>query len=215
MSKNLYQKLVTCAPPFSRYHQQIYTSKFVVQDKLCLRTYKTGIVLYPPVPVSADCRVSSVCPVMRSCLLPLLLLLLAAASVSKAVCPEDWMAYGDKCYKLVDSSMTWEDADEACGLVHTGATLASAHNIEQNAFLAETVPNYGAVWLGLRRPTTDGNWIWTDGSSYDFYYWYPPDEPYGDGERCARLNCGIEGMWCTQPCNNVNNEHRFICQIDA
>ena len=153
-------------------------------------------------------------PAMRSFLLPLVLLL-AAASASEAACPDDWTGYGSKCYKLVDTQMTWQDAEAACGLIYTGSTLASAHDVEQNAFLAETVAEYNVVWLGLRRATTTGSWIWTDGSNYDFSYWYPPDQPIGDGERCLEMNCYFAGMWCSWPCNNGNNERYFICQIDA
>ena len=150
---------------------------------------------------------------MRS-LLPLLLLL-AAASVSKASCPEDWQEFRDKCYKRAEYHWSWHDAQDGCELLHTGATLASAHNLDQNAFLAEDVAQYAVAWLGLRQADTSSNWTWTDGSSFDFEYWLPPDEPTGDGERCGLVNCYVNGMWCARPCDGGIYEENFMCQLDA
>ena len=147
---------------------------------------------------------------MRSLYFPLLLLL-AAASVSKASCPEDWMEYGTKCYKFVDKIMTWKDAGEACDLVQPGALLASAHDLLLNAFLAETIADYKYVWLGLRRASTNVSWTWTDGSNYDFNNWHC-DYPADTGERCLEF-CS-NGHWCDLRCNDVD-ERPFICQIDA
>ena len=151
---------------------------------------------------------------MRLYHLPLLLLLLAAAALSSRLfCPSDWLMYGEKCYKFIDSEMTWHDAEEACGLIHPGSTLASVHDIEQNAFLSETVAGYDIAWLGLRRASSNGSWNWTDGSSFDFTFWNE-NHPQDDDDQCAEL-CNRESEWCSFLCHDGSHERSFICQFDA
>ena len=147
---------------------------------------------------------------MRSFYLPLLLLLLAAASVSKASCPADWETYGNKCYKFVDQELTWKQAGEACDVLQLGATLVSVHDHSLNAFLIDTVAQGEWPWLGLHR--ADGSWIWTDGSDYDYSNWFTGYPIGGEGERCVDICDFSSGVWCDWSCNE---EKPFICQIDA
>ena len=149
---------------------------------------------------------------MRLWLRPVLLLLSAIGSYCQ-YCPIDWVMYGDKCYKYMDARMTWNDAEEACGLIHSGCTLASAHDLEQNAFLSESVAGNTIAWLGLRRASKNSSWVWTDGSTYDFEYWYH-GFPVNDDDQCARQHCYEPGMWCSKSCNDAGDEYAFICQID-
>ena len=156
---------------------------------------------------------------MRSCLLPLLLLL-AAASVSDTICPDHWTPYEDKCYRFSDFTNVWINAESNCELAHPGATLASVHNIAQNTFLAENVTGGTLAWLGFHRVNATASWEWVDGSSSDYRYWYN-NQPDPVAEQCALINCGNEGTnttdqtWCSFPCGLGFHSHWFICQVDA
>ena len=123
---------------------------------LCLHLFQSQSA------VSLGLFLAPVGPAMRSFPLPLLLLL-AVSSLSSAGCPEGWQEYRDKCYKYVDIAMSWHDAGHLCDVIYPGATLASVHDVEMNAYLARTVADYNHVWIGMRRPDTNGSWYWSDG----------------------------------------------------
>ena len=78
-------------------------------------------------------------------------------------------AYNGFCYRLVNNSWPWYVVEDACDQVAApGARLASVHDLELNAFLAETVTGGGPAWLGLRRAATYAEWTWKDGTAFDF-----------------------------------------------
>ena len=143
--------------------------------------------------------------------LPVLLLVAALFTPSLCGCPSgDWHASKGTCYRLVDHYWTWSDALDACALLQPNATLAAVHDLEQNAFVAETVCRYGGAWLGYRRPGSYQSWQWADGSPSNFTNWgfYWPDD---EGELCAVINGYNSGEWISASCQS--DHASFVCQI--
>ena len=90
--------------------------------------------------------------------------------------------------------------------------MISIHDLVQNAFVYENVADgLNGYWLGLRRSTTGADWVWSDGSHFDFSKW-GPDQPPADGQRCGHYGNGQEGDWSANDCNS----HRdfLLCQIN-
>ncbi|XP_043246900.1 lectin BRA-3-like [Amphibalanus amphitrite] len=143
--------------------------------------------------------------------LPLLLLVTVFTSPSLAGCPsEEWHASKGTCYRFVYHYWTWSDALDACGLIQENSTLASVHDLEQNAFVAETVCGYGEAWLGLRRPGSYMGWDWVDGSPTNFTQW-GYNQPASEGEQCAIINGYTSGQWISGDCQS--DHASFVCQI--
>ena len=151
---------------------------------------------------------------MRRCA-PLLLLLAAVLPSVRCECPSaDWTPFRELCYRLLDYQWTWEDARDACEVLLPGATHASAHDDQQNTFLAETVAQGRRVWLGLRQPVPHYDWYWQDGTDTDYTAWDTYQPLAGDYmASCAVLNSLHTGKWANEDCNSYHSG--FICQTTA
>ena len=56
-----------------------------------------------------------------------------------------------------------------------GTELASIHSLQDNT-VARGAMNNNRGWFGFNDFTTDGTYVWTDGTPSDHYNWYP-NEP--------------------------------------
>ena len=91
----------------------------------------------------------------------------------------------DSCYAYVDDSINWNQAEECC--VVWGGHLASIHSNDTNILLNSIRNQDRWAWIGLSDTATDGVYVWTDGTLYD-YENFAPGEPTGPGgESCFHL----------------------------
>ena len=130
-----------------------------------------------------------------------------------AACEDGWS--GDTsstlCYQYVSSSELWEDAQDYCQ--NLGGELASATSSDINDFL--TTLTEDMAWIGGYKDT-DGNWNWSDGSTFDYTNWYTdqPDNARGEQDKIY-INFKTVGFW-----DDVKNTYGrytdsglpFICQ---
>ena len=104
--------------------------------------------------------------------------------------------------------MTWEKAEEHCQ--GEGGHLVSIHSAEENDHVAGLVA--GELWVGGSDVAAEGDWTWTDGSSFSYNNWaFGQPANYGTGEDCLMINWNGAGMWNDQPCSE---EKRFVCKMD-
>ena len=80
--------------------------------------------------------------------------------------------------------------------------------------------NHGAIWIGATDQKEEGNWMWTDCSSWSFTNWgvrkgeqQPSNsvDQDGGGQNCALLpssKINVTG-WNDVPCN-IREKH-FVC----
>ena len=78
--------------------------------------------------------------------------------------------------------MTWDAAEEQCKA--QGGHLASVHSAEENVFVRNLFT--GNAWIGGSDVEVEGNWVWTDGTEWDFEDWIN-GEPTGGPEHFLEL----------------------------
>uniref|UniRef100_A0A8P0P447 C-type lectin domain containing 19A n=2 Tax=Canis lupus familiaris TaxID=9615 RepID=A0A8P0P447_CANLF len=117
-----------------------------------------------------------------------------------SLCPLFWMEFKGHCYRFFPLNKTWAEADFYCSEFSIGrksAKLASIHSWEENVFVYDLVnscvPGIPAdIWTGLHDHRQEGQFEWTDGSSYDYSYWdgsQPDDGVHADPEEedCVQI----------------------------
>ncbi|ETO19892.1 hypothetical protein RFI_17329 [Reticulomyxa filosa] len=92
-------------------------------------------------------------------------------------------------YVIVNYKLTWTEAEAYCR--ELGRHLVSIHDSNTTLKLInlwdENQMQTNGFWIGLH-DDTEGMWLWTDGTPYDYTYWWK-GEPnnYGAGEDCAEF----------------------------
>ena len=133
-----------------------------------------------------------------------------------AACEDGWS--GDTsstlCYQYVSSSELWEDAQDYCQ--NLGGELASVTSSDINDFL--TTLTEDPAWVGGYK--NDGNWNWSDGSTFDYTNWastptQQPDNAGGDQDK-IQINwrssqIGV-GYWDDLETDHYASGLPFICQ---
>lgn len=115
-------------------------------------------------------------------------------------CDQGWTTFGKSCYWFSEDSKDWNNAEFDC--VSRGAHLASIHSDEEGAFLKR---NY-RLFFGLVQ-RTNGNFEWTDGSSFKYTNW-DSNEPNNQGdEGCGELY--ENGEWNDLACARAL---RYVCK---
>ncbi|XP_042279604.1 fucolectin-5-like isoform X3 [Thunnus maccoyii] len=113
----------------------------------------------------------------------------------------------DSNFRLVEESMTWEDALYYCRDRHKD--LASILNNETQTELAKLAKNATTdfVWLGLRYTCTLNFWFWVDDNRLDFEHWNENDKTEECDMSAAMAKSGNQN-WFSKPDYETYN---FIC----
>ncbi|XP_032220869.2 uncharacterized protein LOC5520052 isoform X2 [Nematostella vectensis] len=129
-------------------------------------------------------------------------------------CPEDWQVHKvtniNHCYKLVETTMSWSDAEEACKRSFNSSLLSLASQSELD-YVRNAVQDGNSVWIGFNDKGREGRWEWTDRSPVTFKNW-SPNEPNNGGfrenEDCAVMRWD-DSRWTDFPCSVP---FKFICK---
>nr|XP_008161018.1 macrophage mannose receptor 1-like isoform X2 [Chrysemys picta bellii] len=145
-------------------------------------------------------------------------------------CPETWLLFNNKCFKIFGSSenetLTWHAARMAC--INLGGNLASIPNKEVQAFLFYHLREVMSdPWIGLNDINSDLSFLWTDGSGVSYINWANGAPTYrrtysyfhygggGDADDYEERDCVImtkeEGKWKDEDCEN---DKSYICQMN-
>ncbi|XP_016305594.1 C-type mannose receptor 2-like [Sinocyclocheilus anshuiensis] len=139
-----------------------------------------------------------------------------------AGCPQGWMPFLHKCYKVfgeeLSSRSTWESASKTC-LTHR-ATLVTVPNHRVQAFLVTLLPNSSFhVWVGLTSES-QAQFRWFEPGFLSYTNW-APGEPVDNRQMKSPGNCIVllhgspprmMGMWASRRCDA--EKHGFICMKD-
>nr|XP_055046133.1 galactose-specific lectin nattectin-like [Misgurnus anguillicaudatus] len=137
--------------------------------------------------------------VMRALML-LFLVFSVQSAPAQEKCPHGWTRFGVKCYKFFSQSVNWATAEKNCQ--SADANLVSVRNtVEHNFLLSLIVSANRAVWIGGHDGEVYGQWLWSDGSQYDFTNWCSgqPDNK-GGKEHCVDLNFKNNHCWNDVSC---------------
>jgi len=93
-------------------------------------------------------------------------------------CPYGWSRFDKSCYFYIHyPPVNWISARKNCQTMHPAADLASSNSEAENRFL-DSLSYLGdnkdtnGGWLGGSDSHVDGEWVWTDGSSFNYTNWY-------------------------------------------
>uniref|UniRef100_A0A3P9N3W2 Galactose-specific lectin nattectin-like n=1 Tax=Poecilia reticulata TaxID=8081 RepID=A0A3P9N3W2_POERE len=125
-------------------------------------------------------------------------------------CPPGWTQLGSRCFIFYFTPRIWSDAEAFC--ISIGGNLASIHNNEENDFLSEMITrdtgNPSITWVGGHDAITEGQWMWSDGSKFDYssFALGQPDN-FAQSENCLEINYS-GNKWNDRVCNQP---WPFIC----
>uniref|UniRef100_A0A663LXL0 C-type lectin domain-containing protein n=1 Tax=Athene cunicularia TaxID=194338 RepID=A0A663LXL0_ATHCN len=77
-------------------------------------------------------------------------------------CPENWIQYGENCYRFSKEWKTWQDSKAQCSALESRLL-----KIESKEELKSHHPGLSSsFWIGLSRSGAEGPWLWEDGSAF-------------------------------------------------
>ncbi|KAK9979049.1 hypothetical protein ABG768_012496 [Culter alburnus] len=149
---------------------------------------------------------------LRGLLLLFIIICMGNAKVNlDEKCPFGWKNFGVRCYKYFSQSVDWITAERSC--LSLDANLASVHHKPENEFLLSLLPSSSTrSWIGAHDGIIDGQWLWSDGSEYDFTNWCSK-EPNNSGgsENCLEINLSSNLCWNDKACSD---KFTYICAKD-
>uniref|UniRef100_A0A8C0Y7M3 C-type lectin domain-containing protein n=1 Tax=Cyprinus carpio carpio TaxID=630221 RepID=A0A8C0Y7M3_CYPCA len=124
---------------------------------------------------------------LRSLLLLFMVFSMGDADVDIDTCQYGWTSFGGRCYKFIFFTETWIAAERNCIALH--ANLASVHNEQENDFLIGLLPSSTTrCWLGVQDAVEEGQWLWSDGTPYDYSNWCSNEPNNLNVENCGEIN---------------------------
>ncbi|XP_031150862.1 galactose-specific lectin nattectin-like isoform X1 [Sander lucioperca] len=119
-------------------------------------------------------------------------------------CPPGWTQFGSRCFSFNFKGKSWVDAENFCK--SKGGNLASIHSVEEYEFLRTFINQISGenrrTWMGGFDSVKEGEWMWSDGSTFDYKSWAPgqPDNT-GGIEHCLEMN--YQDKWNDYLCDKV------------
>ncbi|XP_073724590.1 galactose-specific lectin nattectin-like isoform X2 [Misgurnus anguillicaudatus] len=142
--------------------------------------------------------------------LVLLFLVFSVESAPAHHCPHGWTPFGVQCYKFFSQSVNWVTAEKNCQSID--ANLASVRSIVENNFLLSLLVSADTrAWIGGHDAEIEGQWLWSDGSQFDFTNWCsgePDNNKHNNPENCLEINYSNNHCWNDELCSFTMN---YIC----
>uniref|UniRef100_W5MJG5 C-type lectin domain-containing protein n=1 Tax=Lepisosteus oculatus TaxID=7918 RepID=W5MJG5_LEPOC len=130
---------------------------------------------------------------------------------------QDWYKLGSLCVKYYSTPLKFTDAEIFCRREVPGGHLVSVQSNDSNSNISELQQqnNNGStphIWLGAYKIFQTNEFLWTDGSTWDFKNWVPgqPDNTRDteDTEDCVEMNWKKEGGWNDHHCSEKKS---YMC----
>ncbi|XP_054878151.1 ladderlectin-like [Poeciliopsis prolifica] len=130
-------------------------------------------------------------------------------------CPGGWTQYGSRCFYFCNYQADWANAERYCTAL--GANLASFHSYYEYIFLKDLVRtkkgSWERTWIGGHDAVRESVWMWSDGSTFNYWRW-GSGEPNGGGrENCMEINLKGSQQYINDEGCSRNNY--FICAKKA
>ncbi|XP_034741184.1 galactose-specific lectin nattectin-like [Etheostoma cragini] len=108
---------------------------------------------------------------------------------------------------------TWANAETTC--LAAGGNLASIHSAAEHKYIRDYINQVSTAntfsWIGGTDAVTEGTWMWSDGSKFNFVDFNAGDPNGGVAENCLVINIGVTGWYdlaCFVP-------FTFVCSKDS
>ncbi|XP_038079230.1 echinoidin-like [Patiria miniata] len=138
-----------------------------------------------------------------------------------AICPTGWLRFGETCYLVVTTPLTWGDASRECHTKKAELVLPQCQT-EQDAIWEMFLQIYHGnpskhIWIGCSDIEEEGKWhpCPLRSSSSDAYQNWKDDQPDNDlngNADCAAMINGAGGRWGDRGCTE---RHFSACQLPA
>ncbi|XP_016313609.1 ladderlectin-like [Sinocyclocheilus anshuiensis] len=114
-------------------------------------------------------------------------------------CHYGWTNFGVRCYKFFSQSADWITAERHC--IDHHANLASVHDELENRFLRSLLPSTTRCWLGVHDGVQEGQWLWSDGTPYDYTNWCSNEPNNLNVENCGEISWTSNRCWNDVSCS--------------
>ncbi|XP_004706148.1 C-type lectin domain family 19 member A [Echinops telfairi] len=134
-----------------------------------------------------------------------------------SLCPLFWMEFEGHCFRFFPLNKTWGEAELHCSAFSIGrksAKLASIHRTPHKS------PTGLCLELGKIVSQQEGQFEWSDGSSYDYSYWdgsQPDDGIHASPqeEDCVQIWYRPASALRTWNDNSCSRAFPFVCKIPS
>jgi len=126
-------------------------------------------------------------------------------------CPYGWSRFNKSCYIYnYNHFAPWISARENCQRMNSGADLASSNSEAENEFLwkLSDIWNAHGGWLGGSDSHVEGEWVWTDGSSFNYTNW--GSSPHGGLTKNCMYMHSSDSSWFDENCEQTK---KFFCEF--
>ena len=108
-----------------------------------------------------------------------------------------------------DLPHNWREAETYCQNIF-GSHLAAIHSLSENSDAfgdGSWYLEYGNMWIGLNDIDNEGDYVWVDGTSFDYENWQGKEDV--DKQNCVRMRTS-DGEWDDISCST--GYYAFICR---
>ncbi|XP_071807950.1 C-type lectin domain family 4 member M-like [Asterias amurensis] len=123
-------------------------------------------------------------------------------------CPPTWSQWRDKCYKMHDADVPWEEGKQIC--VELGGVMVVPQYEEEIQHL-KNMCSCDKFWIGCNDIQTEGTWVCLDGEGtidVQDARWKDSEPNNVDGNEDCACTAGATG-WNDIKCEN---RQTLICQ---
>ncbi|XP_061692200.1 galactose-specific lectin nattectin-like isoform X2 [Syngnathoides biaculeatus] len=124
-------------------------------------------------------------------------------------CHPGWTQLDNRCIILRNEELNFPLAETVCNIL--GGNLVSIHNNLENEVVRHLIlagaGSFQRSWIGLHDRVEDGEFLWTDGSPFDFDDWANNRPRINTDQDCAEINFR-DGPWNDLRCGARRS---FVC----
>ncbi len=122
---------------------------------------------------------------------------------------------GGACFVLFPAPKIRSDAEADC--VALGGHLAAIKTAQSNAIVAALAVSSSAAFIGGTDLTTEGTFVWPDGTGVIYTNWRAGEPNNGNGayeEDCIVIQGLLGGVWDDRPCASPplgSGSYAYVC----
>ncbi len=131
---------------------------------------------------------------------------------STSACPCYVETYDNHPYMFCTSTTTWSSAQSTCWSYDYH--MLTIDDSSENSWADATADTYSTSkwWMGFNDISSEGSWVWEDGSAVSYTNWHSGEPNDSGGEDCGQINrFHPDVTWNDEPCSS---SFYYICEAD-